>query len=128
MKSLNKVMLMGHLAADVDLRQTKKGGVVGNFPIAINKIVQSDDGKTEAVDFYRIVAWGKLAEVCSKYLAKGIAVYVEGRLSNQSFDDKEGKKHFRTEVIAESVNFLSWKKPKNEAGGNVALEPILKDE
>ena len=128
MKSLNKVMLMGHLAADVDLRQTKKGIVVASFPLAINKMVQSEEGKVEAVDFYKIVAWRQLAELCSKYLAKGIAVYVEGKLSNQSFEDKDGKRHFRTEIVANDINFLTWKKSKNGIKEAVELEPILKEE
>lgn len=128
MKSLNKVMLMGHLAADVDLRQTRKGTVVASFPLAINKMVQSEEGKIEAVDFYKVVAWKRLAEVCSKYLAKGIAIYVEGKLSNQSFEDKEGKKHFRTEVVADMINFLTWKKNKNGIKESVELEPIVKEE
>ncbi|MFH1284358.1 MAG: single-stranded DNA-binding protein [Candidatus Peregrinibacteria bacterium] len=126
MRSLNKVMLMGHLAADVDFRQTKNGTNVANFPIAINRSFKAEDGeKREAVDFHRVVAWKGLADVCAQYLEKGIAVYVEGRLVNRSFEDKEGNKHYRTEVVAENINFLTWKKSKS-GSGEVGLESVDK--
>jgi single-strand DNA-binding protein len=128
MRSLNKVMLIGHLAADVELRQTKKGSPVANFPIAINRMIQGEEGKTETVDFHRIVVWGRLAEVCDEYLVKGMAVYIEGRLINHSFDDKDGKKQFRTEITADNVNFLTWKKEKsNDGKPAVSLEPVGKE-
>ncbi len=124
MRSLNKVMLMGHLGADVDLRQTKSGLPVASFPLAINRNVQGEDGKTEAVDYHKVVVWGKFAEVCGKYLAKGAAVYVEGRLINRSFEDKEKAKHFRTEVVADNVNFLTFKKSRVGEEKGVELEEV----
>ncbi len=127
MKNLNKVMLLGHLAADVDLRQTKSGSSVATFPLAINRFIRGDDGKEEAVDFHRVVVWGRLAEICNEYLEKGIAVYVEGRMINRSFDDNDGVKHFRTEVVADNVIFLTWKKSGNkESGGSIKLESVVK--
>lgn len=125
MRSLNKVMLMGHLGADVDLRQTKSGLPVASFPIAINRNVQGEDGKTETVDYHKIVVWGKFSEVCEKFLAKGAAVYVEGKLMNRSYDDKDGNKQYKTEVIADNVNFLTFKKSKS-GDKSVELEPIEK--
>ncbi len=119
------MMLMGHLGADVDLRQTKSGLSVASFPVAINRYVQGDDGKSEVVDYHRVVVWGKFSEVCSKFLAKGAAVYVEGRLINHSFEDKDSKKQYRTEVVADNVNFLTFKKSKS-GGDSVELEPIEK--
>lgn len=110
MKSLNRVTLMGRLAADVDLRQTKSGKVVANFPIAINRFIKSADGPKESVDFFRVVAWGNLGELCAKYLEKGVFVYVEGKMVNYTFEDVNKLKHFRTEIVAEDVNFLSFKK------------------
>jgi single-strand DNA-binding protein len=123
MRSFNRVMFMGHLAADVNLRQTKNGTHVANFPLAINRMIRGENGaKRETVDFHRVVVWGALADVCNKYLGKGLAVYVEGRLINRSFEDKEGNMHYRTEVVAENVNFLTWKKSK--AGESLVVESV----
>lgn len=126
MKSLNKVMLMGHLGADVDLRQTKSGLPVASFPIAINRKIQGEEGKTETVDYHKVVIWGKFADVCSQYLAKGAAVYVEGRLVNRSFEDKDKKKHYKTEIVADNINFLTFKNGKDGNKG-IELEPIEKE-
>ena len=65
------------------------------------------------VDFHRVLAWDKLAEVCNQYLVKGMALYIEGRLANHSFDDKEGNKHYRTEIVTDELNILTWKKTKS---------------
>ena len=128
MRSLNRVMLIGHLAADVDFRETKNGLSVVNFALATNHIIREKDGhKRETVDFHRIVAWGKLAEICNEYLAKGMAIYLDGRLVNRSFEDKEGNRHFRTEIIAEAINILTWS--KGRSGGNeIGIQPISEEE
>lgn len=129
MKSLNRVMLIGHLAADVDFRKTKTGISVANFPVAINRMVRSEMGsvKKEVTDYHRIVVWGKLAEICNKYLAKGLAVFVDGRLVNSSYDDKAGVRHYKTEVVADMLNILTWGKTK--AGGKqVVIEPVSENE
>lgn len=107
-------MLIGHLAAEPETRQTKNGHTVVNFPVATNKVFKAQDGtKKEIVDFHRILAWNKLGEICSQYLQKGMAIYLEGRLVNRSFDDKEGRKHYRTEIVADGLNILTWKKNKS---------------
>ena len=107
------MMLIGHLAADPELRQTKNGHTVVSFPMATNRILNGKDGtKRELVDFHRVLAWNKLAEICSKFLVKGMAVYVEGRLANHSFDGKDGNRHFRTEIVSDELNILTWKKGK----------------
>lgn len=124
MKSLNRVMLIGHLAADPEMRQTKNGHTVVNFPVATNRIFKAGDGnKKEIVDFHRVLAWDKLGEICNGLLVKGMAVYMEGRLANRSFDDSEGKKHFRTEIVADELNILTWK--KNKAGNSeIGIEEV----
>jgi len=107
-------MLIGHLAADPELRQTKSGKAVANFPLATNRLVKSEEGKKQEVaDFHRVVAWSKLAEICSQYLIKGMAVFIEGRLTNTSFDDKDGVRHFRTEIVADTLNILTPKKSRD---------------
>jgi single-strand DNA-binding protein len=108
---------MGHLAADPELRQTKTGIAVAQFPLAVNYSVKEKNGeKSEMADFHRIVAFRGLADICIKYLAKGMAVYVEGKLMNNVFDDKNGNRHYRTEIIADNLNILTWKKTKSGAG------------
>ena len=123
MRSLNRVMLIGHLAADVEMRQTKNGHTVVNFPLATNYIAKNEDGsKRELTDFHRVIAWNGFGQMCGQYLKKGMAVYLEGRLLNRSFDDKEGKRHYKTEVVAEDLNILTWKKVKT--GQEVGIEAM----
>ncbi len=127
MRSLNRVTLMGHLAADVDFRQTKTGKTLATFPVATNRMTKDKDGeKREVADFHRIVAWGKLGEICDKYLAKGVAVYLEGKLINRSFESKSGEKHYRAEIVAENLNILTWKKTK-DGDQELGIEPISEE-
>lgn len=121
-------MLIGHLAADVEFRETKSGLAVANFPIATNYQIRENNGKKrESVDFHRVVAWGGLAEICSEYLAKGMAVYLDGRIMNRSFEDKDGNRHFRTEIVADNVNILTWKDGK-KGEKEVGIESISEEE
>lgn len=123
MRSLNKVMLIGHLASDVELRQTKNGMEVANFSLATNRFVRDESGeKREVADFHKVIAWNHLARISSEYLKKGMAVFVEGRIINRSFDDKNGVRHFRTEVIADNVNILTWKNSKSEKSDKTELD------
>lgn len=105
--SLNKVMIIGNLGKDPEIRvagQTK----VANFNIATNEGYTGKDGqKVDKVEWHRIVAWGKLADIIEKYVKKGMTVYIEGKLETRSWDDKEGKKHYTTEIKAESLLMLS---------------------
>lgn len=118
MQSVNKVILIGHLAADPELRQTPAGTPVGSFKVATNHSWKNADGeRQEVADFHNIVAWRGLGEVCAKYLTKGSAVYVEGRLKNDHYKDKEGKNRPVTEIIAETVKFITVK-------GNKKVEDI----
>lgn len=122
------MMLMGHLAADPELRGTKSGHSVANFPLATNRFSKSKDGEVkDIVDFHKVIAWNGLAEICDKYLAKGSAVFIEGRLINRSFEDSDGGKHFRTEIIADSLHILTWKK-NNEGVEDLGLKSISGDE
>jgi len=128
MRSLNRVMLLGNLAADVDCRQTKAGSVVANFPLATNRVAKGSDGKkVDIADFHRVTAWGKLGEICNKYLAKGTAIYLEGKLINKSFDDLAGKRQYRTEIVADDVRILTWKK-SSDGKKQVGVESIAAEE
>ena len=106
MASFNKVIFMGNLTRDPELRYTPGGLVVCNFDIAVNSSYKSkEDGKDETL-FIRIVTFNKQAENCGQYLKKGRPVFVEGRLSISNWQGEDGVKRYRTEVIAQSVQFL----------------------
>lgn len=99
---MNKVILIGNLTKDPELRYTPNGVAVCTFTIAVNKRV---NGENQA-DYINIVAWQKLADLCATYLKKGRKAAIEGRLQTRSFDDKEGKRRYVTEVVAENVEFM----------------------
>lgn len=109
MRSVNKVILVGHLAADPQTFQTKTGKTRVAFPIATHRDTTSDGRKQEVTDFHRVVAWGKLGEICATYLTKGQGVYVEGVILNR-LTDTEGAARVVTEIRAEEVNMLTWRK------------------
>ncbi|QDX92036.1 single-stranded DNA-binding protein [Brevibacillus laterosporus] len=103
---MNRVILIGNLARDVELKYTTNGVPVATFTLAVNRRVQN--GQNEA-DFINIVVWRQLADLCANYLSKGKKCALEGRLQVRSYDDQDGKKRFVTEVVAENVQFLSSK-------------------
>ncbi|HZG16929.1 MAG TPA: single-stranded DNA-binding protein [Candidatus Bathyarchaeia archaeon] len=105
---MNRVILIGNLTKDPELRYTPNGTAVTTFTLAINRPRTNQAGEREA-DFIGIVAWQKLADLCATYLRKGRKAAVEGRLQTRSYENKEGKKVFVTEVIAENVQFLDGK-------------------
>lgn len=110
MKSLNKVQLIGNLTRDPELKYTGTGMAVATFTIATNRSWTTDSGeKKEEVDFTRLVAWNKLAEICGQLLKKGRKVYVEGRLSNRSYQDKDGVTKYISEVVINDMILLDSK-------------------
>jgi len=120
MGSVNKVILVGNLGADPELKYTPSNRPVCNLSVATNEVWKDKSGqKQEKTEWHRVNVWGEQAENCSKFLAKGRSVYVEGRLQTRSWDDKEGKKRYSTEVVAERVVFLGGPGPGAEgnAGG-----------
>lgn len=107
MRSVNKVILIGNLTRDPEMRQTANGQMVTTFCIATNREwVTKDSSKHSLAEYHDIVAWARLAEICSKYLKKGKLVYVEGYLKTRSWDTPEGVKKFRTEVVAQDMIML----------------------
>lgn len=121
MASLNKVILIGNLGQDPDVRYTPSGAAVANFSIATTeKWKDKQSGNLEEkTEWHRVVVWGKLAELCKEYLAKGRSVYLEGRLQTRAWDDKDGNKRYTTEVVAQTVQFLDRKGsgPAASSGG-----------
>lgn len=102
--NLNKVYLIGRVAGDIELLNTQSGKKVCRFSIATSRNWKGADGeKKEETNFHNIVLWEKLAEIVSKYAAKGSLLMVEGRIQNRSYDDKEGKKRYITEIIGENI-------------------------
>lgn len=116
MASLNKVLLIGNLTRDPEVRYTPKGQAVCDISIAVNRKWRDDQGNTnEEVTYVEIVVWGKTAENCGQYLRKGSSVCVEGRLQMESWEDKQtGQKRSKLKVVAEAVQFLS--SPNREGG------------
>ncbi len=108
---LNKVMLIGNLCGDPEIRFTQGGDAVANFSLATNEKWKDKSGTTqETVEFHRIVIWGRLAEVCGEYLTKGSKIYIEGKIQTKQWEDKDGNKRYTTEIIAREMKMLS---PKN---------------
>jgi single-strand DNA-binding protein len=104
---VNKVILIGNLGADPEVRFTPSGQAVANFRIATSESWMDKQGqKQERTEWHRIVVWGKQAELCGEYLAKGRQCFVEGRLQTREWTDKENKKNYTTEVVASHVVFL----------------------
>jgi len=108
MAGINKVILIGRLGNDPEIRYTPSGAAVANFSIATSEEWKDKDSgeKKERTEWHRIVAWRKLGEICGEYLSKGKQVYVEGRLQTRSWDDKDGNKRYTTEIVASDVQFL----------------------
>ncbi len=115
---VNKVILLGHLGADPDMRYTPSGQGVCELRVATSESWNDKNGqRQERTEWHRVVVWGKRAEVCSKYLAKGRQVYIEGRIQTRTYDDKEGVKRYITEVIASDVQFIGGGKGEGGGGG-----------
>jgi single-strand DNA-binding protein len=109
MRSVNKVILVGHLAADPEKFQTKAGKTRVTFPIATHRDSTSDGVRKEVTDFHKVVAFDKLGEICAMYLAKGQGVYVEGTILNRAYESN-GERKYVTEIKADEVNMLTWQK------------------
>ncbi|HXN40605.1 MAG TPA: single-stranded DNA-binding protein [Myxococcaceae bacterium] len=114
---VNKAILVGNLGADPEVRFTPGGQAVANFRIATSESWTDKGGqKQERTEWHRIVVWGKLAELCGEYLAKGRQCFVEGRLQTREWTDKENKKNYTTEVVANNVVFLGARDPASAGG------------
>lgn len=127
--SLNKVMLIGNLTRDPELRYIPSGQGVTTFTLAVNRVYHSQSGeKKEDVSFIRVVVWSKLAEICNEYLKKGSSVFVEGRLQSRSWETPEGGKRSAIEVVAQSVQFLSKASRSQDAAAPTEEDTEIFDE
>src|ERR1700710_1431875 len=109
MSGINKVILVGHLGKDPEIRHLEGGVAVASFPLATSETFNKDGKKVEQTEWHNIVLWRSLAEVAAKFLQKGKLVYIEGKLRTRSFEDKDGIKKYTTEVVAENFTMLGRK-------------------
>ena len=116
-RGVNKVILIGNLGGDPELRQTPSGTSVATFTLATNESWTDRDGqRQERTEWHRVVAWAKLAEICGQYLRKGRQVYIEGRLTTRSWEDRQGNQRKTTEIIAQQMLMLGGR-GSEQAGG-----------
>lgn len=106
MSGVNKVILVGRLGADPEVRYTPGGAAVANFRMATSEKWTKDGERQERTEWHKIVAFGKLGEICGEYLAKGKQVYIEGRIQTRSWEDKDGNKRWTTEIVANNMQML----------------------
>lgn len=120
MATLNKVMIIGNVGKEPEMRFTPSGKSVASFSVAVN----NKFGEESTTEWFNVVAWNKLAETCNQYLTKGQQVFVEGRLLTRQWDDSEGQTHYRTEVIANKVLFLGRREQQKETQEELEPEDI----
>lgn len=115
MAGINKVILIGNLGKDPELRYTPSGTAVASFSLATSEKWKDREGNMQdKTEWHNIVVWGRQAEIAKEYLAKGRQVYIEGRIQTRSWDDKDGNKRYTTEIIAQRLNFLG---SRDQGGG-----------
>lgn len=120
---MNKAIISGNLTRDPELKNTPNGATVANFSIATNEKWKDQSGQMqEKVEFHNIVAWKKTAEICGQYLKKGSKVLLEGKIETRSWESQEGKKMYRTEIIANNVEFLNRRPEQTQ---NTAQTPNM---
>jgi single-strand DNA-binding protein len=116
--SVNKVILVGNLGKDPELRYTASGTAVANFSLATTERFKDRDGNSqEKTEWHNIVAWRQLAEICGKYLTKGRQVYIEGKIQTRSYEDRDGNKRYITEIVADQMQMLGRAGDDNSGGG-----------
>ncbi len=115
-RGLNKVMIIGHLGRDPEMRYTPSGRPVTTFTVATSRSWNSANGERHSeTEWFNVVAWGNLAEICKQYLTKGQQVYIEGRLQTRKWDDKEGVKHTSVEIVANEMMMLGDRRETSQA-------------
>ena len=124
MANLNKVMLIGRLGQDPEIRYTQSGSAVANATIATNDYwTDKQGGKQERTEWHSLVLWGKLADLAQSYLKKGSQVYVEGRMQTRDWEDQQGQKHYKTEVVVTTMQFLDAKMSDNGSNTEYSTAP-----
>ena len=125
---VNKVILIGNLGADPEVRYAQNGTAVANFRIATTETWKKEGGKEEQTEWHRIVTFGRLAEICGEYLSKGSKVYIEGRIQTRKWEDRDGNTRYTTEIVAREMKMLSPRGAGDEGQGAISdEEPPLPD-
>jgi len=129
-RGLNKVLLIGNLGADPEMRYTPSGKAVTTFSVAVNRVRrdQASGDQQKDTQWFNVVAWEQLAEFCTRYLTKGRSVYVEGRLQNRSWDAPDGSKRYKTEVVAQEIILLDRPPAAGAPETGLPAEPDLLDQ
>ncbi len=127
MSGINKVMLIGRLGQDPEVRYTPDGTAVANFSIATSEEWKDKNSgeKRERTEWHRIVAWRRLGEICGEYLSKGRQVYIEGRIQTRQWDDRDGNKRYTTEIVAREMKMLDSRGAGSGGGESHPEEPPL---
>lgn len=120
MASVNKVIILGNLGADPEVRYTSSGTKVVSLRVATTDVIGTGENREERTEWHRITVWGKQADQCGNYLKKGRTVYIEGRLQTRSYDDKDGIKRYSTDIVAQTVKFIG---PGDRSEGNGGGRP-----
>lgn len=124
MYCLNRATIIGNLTRDPEVRQTPNGQSVASFGVATNRSWTGSDGqKQEQVEFHNCVAWGKLAEICGQYLAKGRKVYIEGRLQTRDWEGQDGVRRYRTEIVTDNMIILDRAGSGSSSNNDFAAPP-----
>jgi len=119
---INKVILIGNLGADPEVRYTQNGTAVTNFRLATTEKFKQNDEWKEQTEWHRVVAFGRLGEICGEYLSKGSKVYIEGRLQTRKWEDRDGNARYTTEIVAREMKMLSAR-GAGGAGGTGGSRP-----
>jgi single-strand DNA-binding protein len=121
---VNKAILLGNLGRDPELRYTPGGAAVANFTLATTERYTDKSGqKQERTEWHNIVVWNKQAELCNQYLKKGRSAYIEGRITTRSWDDRDGNKKYRTEIVATTVQFIGGAPDRGAAASPATATP-----
>jgi len=125
-RGLNKVMIIGYLGREPELRYTPSGRPVASFSVATSRTWTSSEGeRREETEWFNVVAWGNLAEICKSHLTKGQQVYVEGRLQTRGWEDENGTKHYRTELVANEMILLG---ERRAGAGDLDEDAVSEDD
>ncbi len=128
MRSVNKVILIGNLTRDPEMKETQSGQPITTFGIATNREWNtSERERKKSTEFHEVVAWSKLAEICNTYLKKGKLVYLEGYLKTKSWEAETGEKRFRTEVVLQDMIMLDKRNQENTDKAETAEEPVVEE-
>lgn len=124
---INKVILIGNLGADPEIRYTLDGKPVAIFRIATNEVIIKNGEKEVITEWHRIIAFGKLAEVCTEYLNKGALIYIEGKIRTRKYEDKQGNTKYMTEIYADKIEFLKLNKAEKRTNEEINIIDLEED-